>query len=149
MRSEVLTTPQRRRPNPEEDLGVESKIELRKVVANIQWNQDRAHVRCLDGSEYSAEFVVFTPSLGVLKARHEGLFTPRLPDWKVNAIEHMGWGTLEKFYLEFEVPFWPQNSADWVMFKILWTAEDEALAVSTGREWLEMKSLSSNLLLNI
>lgn len=127
----------RKRPNPSEYLDVESKIELNKVVSNLQWNQDRVLVTCTDGSRYSAEFVIFTPSLGVLKANHESLFTPRLPDWKVHAIEHMGWGTLEKFYLEFATPFWPENNPNWVMYKILWTFEDEEAVRGTPMEWFD------------
>lgn len=126
---------QKKRPNPEEDLDVMSKVELNKTVINIQWNQDRALVRCADGSDYSAEFVIVTPSLGVLKAHHERLFTPRLPDWKVKAIDNIAYGSLEKIFFEFSHQWWPTDP-DWVQYSILWSEEDIALVRGTDREWL-------------
>lgn len=89
---------------------------------------------CSDGSQYSAEFVIFTPSLGVLKANHGSLFTPGLPARKVLAIQSIAFGTLEKFFLEFTTPFW-SNTPNWAQYSILWTPEDIALVTGTDREW--------------
>lgn len=122
------------RPNPEKYLDVMSKVELNKTVNNIQWNQDRALIRCADGSQYSAEFVILTPSIGVLKAHHQTLFTPRLPAWKIVAIEHIAQGSLEKIFLEFPFQWWPTD-VDWAQYLILWSEEDIALVRGTDREW--------------
>lgn len=103
-------------------------------MTNIQWNQNRAMVRCADNSVYTAEYVIFTPSLGVLKAHHDSLFTPRLPDWKVKAIDNLAQGSLEKIFLEFAIPWWPTDP-DWVQYSILWSEEDIALVRGTEREW--------------
>lgn len=116
-------------------MDVDSRIELNKVVNNIQWDGERAVVRCTDGSVYSAEFVVVTTSLGVLKARHLDLFTPQLPPRKVLAIDNIAYGTLEKIYLEWEQPFWPANTTDWVQYSFLWTDADVAAVTGTEREW--------------
>lgn len=99
-------------PYPSEALDVESRIHLNKIVTNIQWDQEKPLVVCADGTEYLADYVVFKPSLGVLKARHESLFTPQLPARKINAIENIAFGTLEKMFLEFAEPFWPTNSSE-------------------------------------
>lgn len=125
---------QRRRPNPNEDLNIDSRVELNKLVTNIQWNGARALVSCSDGSQYSAEYVIFTASLGVLKARHHSLFTPALPARKITAIQNIAFGSLEKFFLEFDVPFWP-STADWAKYSILWSEADIALVRGTAREW--------------
>lgn len=90
---------------------------------------------CTDDTEYLTDFVIFTASLGVLKARHETLFTPQLPADKINAIEKIAFGTLEKVFLEFEEPFWPTNSTEWVQYSILWTQEDIIAVTGTDREW--------------
>ena len=108
---------------------------LNKTVTNIQWNQNKPMVTCIDGSSYTADHIVFTPSLGVLKARHQSLFTPQLPSDKIRAIENVAFGTLEKMFLEFSTPFWPQNSSDWVQYSILWTQEDILTVTDTEREW--------------
>jgi len=117
-------------------LDVESKVLLNKTVANIKWNStEKALVKCADGSEYQADHVIFTASLGVLKKNHEKLFTPQLPQKKVKAIESSGFGTLGKIFLEFDKPFWPADVADWVGYTFLWKAEDLQKVRGTDREW--------------
>lgn len=44
-------------------------------------------VTTVAGEEYTADHVIFTASLGVLKADHEKLFEPHLPEKNKNAIE--------------------------------------------------------------
>lgn len=115
-------------------MDIESKIELNKEVTNIRWADNIATVQCSDGSNYLAEYVIFSASLGVLKARHETLFSPLLPITKVLAIENSDYGSLEKIFLEFAQPFW-LNIPDFAQFSILWTQEDIAEVVDTDREW--------------
>lgn len=91
-------------------LDVENKILLNKEVSNIKWNDiDKTIVSCVDGSTYSADHVIFTGSLGVLKDRHATIFTPELPERKIKAIESLGFGAIGKIYLEFKEPFWPKE----------------------------------------
>ena len=47
-----------------------------------------------------------TFSLGVLKALHTSLFSPSLPSSKLAAINGLGFGTVDKIFLEFEPVFW-------------------------------------------
>lgn len=44
-------------------------------------------VKTFNGQVYKADHVIVTVPLGVLKDKHKYLFTPKLPDYKVNAIE--------------------------------------------------------------
>lgn len=98
-------------------------------------------VSCADGSSYSADHVIFTASLGVLKDRHRTLFTPNLPADKIKAIDNIGFGTLGKFFLEFEEPFWPADNAKWVGYSYLWKDEDVSTILGTDKEWLVLHLL--------
>lgn len=90
-------------------------------------------LRCADNTEYSADYVIFTASLGVLKSRHASLFTPTLPDEKIVAIENSEFGSLEKIILEFTEPL--NNTADFAQYSILWTQQDINELLGTPREW--------------
>lgn len=74
-------------------------------------------MRCSDGTSYDADHVIVTVSLGVLKENYKSLFIPQLPHMKVNAIEGLSFGAVDKIYLEFERPFWDEN---WAGFSMLW-----------------------------
>lgn len=54
-------------------------------------------VSTADGDEYSADHVIFTASLGVLKADHEKIFVPPLPEKKRNAIEVKAFNNFFRF----------------------------------------------------
>lgn len=120
-------------------MNVESKVQLKKEVTNIKWSPEsstaKATVTCSDATSYIADHVIFSGSLGVLKARHATLFTPKLPDTKVKAIESMGFGTLGKIFLEFDKPFWPTNVDDFVAYSFLWTDEALKTVKITDKAW--------------
>lgn len=119
-------------------MNVESKVQLNKEVNNIKWsrNSSKVHVNCSDGASFVADHVIFTASLGVLKARHATLFTPKLPDAKIKAIENLGFGTIGKIFLEFEKPFWPSDRTKFVSYSFLWTDENLKIIKSTDKAWL-------------
>jgi spermine oxidase len=116
-------------------VNVESKVQLGKEVKNINWSGETIAIACVDGSSYLADHVIFTASLGVLKDRHATLFTPKLPENKVKAIETIGFGALGKVFLEFEKPFWPVSDEESLGFSFLWTEEDIKAVKGTAREW--------------
>ncbi|KAJ6636280.1 Peroxisomal N(1)-acetyl-spermine/spermidine oxidase [Pseudolycoriella hygida] len=123
-------------PDPLKALPVDEKILFNKEVTNINWNVSEAIAKCADGSEYQADHVIVTVSLGFLKQNYKTLFTPQLPEKKVNAIENTGFGTLGKFFLEFEEPFWPTDIKNWTAYLMLWTKEDKYNITGSEREWL-------------
>lgn len=64
------------------------KIQFEKVVTNIDYNSAQTiTVTTRDNCIYSSKYVIFTPSLGVLKDKHLTMFTPTLPVKKKCAIE--------------------------------------------------------------
>lgn len=92
-------------------------------------------VTCEDGSTFSADHIIITVSLGVLKNKHKTLFTPPLPEIKIKAIESMGFGTLGKIFLEFKKPFWPTSVKHWTGYNFLWARNDIESLRGTDKEW--------------
>ena len=85
-------------------------IRLDKEVLTIDYtNQESVGVCTRDGACFTADHVIVTSSLGVLKAKHDTLFSPPLPTKKQLAIRSLGFGTATKYYLEFNAPWWPVN----------------------------------------
>lgn len=118
-------------------MNVESRIKFNKEVTNIKWQHSvdgKVEVVCADGSSFAANHVIFTASLGVLKNRHEALFSPKLPPKKVSAIENIGFGSIGKIFLEFQQPFWPSNH--FFGYSFLWQDDQIEEAKSSNREWL-------------
>lgn len=96
----------------QKNLTVENYIKFGKEVTKIDWSEDpdkNVIVQCADGSLFEAKHVIFTASLGVLKANHRTMFSPSLPHIKINAIQAIQFGTVNKIMLEFKAPFWPEN----------------------------------------
>lgn len=82
-----------------------------KPVQCIRWGTagsgvPRVVVRCCDGEEFPADYVIVTVSLGVLKNKADLLFCPGLPAGKMEAIRNLGFGNLNKIFIYQESPFW-------------------------------------------
>ncbi|XP_053664032.1 spermine oxidase-like [Anopheles marshallii] len=125
---------------------VEEYTKFNHVVKSIQWNarsrsrpenpDHRVSVTCTNGATFRANHLILTVSLGVLQDMHTLWFDPPLPDPKRNAIEGLYIGTIDKMFLEFEEPFWPQDSS-WHGFGLLWEANDLEQLRLDDRQWLE------------
>ncbi|XP_074041191.1 uncharacterized protein isoform X2 [Leptinotarsa decemlineata] len=142
----ILDVLMKKYPDPSKQLPIEGKILLRKEVAKIIWDdidndEGAATVLCADGSSFHADHVLVTVSVGVLKKFHRDWFVPQLPPFKVNSIEHIALGTVNKILLRFSTRWWPEDLKG---FSLLWT-EDDKLNIpdhftpkdEKGRSWLE------------
>ncbi|KAL8677863.1 MAG: hypothetical protein Q9186_005749 [Xanthomendoza sp. 1 TL-2023] len=85
-------------------------LRTRKVVRRITYDSDGRHggtarIHCDDGQALDADRIVLTTPLGILK---EGklTFDPPLPLWKVEPINRLGFGLLNKIVLVYDKPFW-------------------------------------------
>ena len=79
-----------------------NRIIFEKSVSKIDYTDtDNVQVLTKDGNIWSADVVIFTGSLGVLKQNGRNLFDPQLPDDKLQAIDTLGFGLIDKIYLEF------------------------------------------------
>ncbi|CAB3244121.1 unnamed protein product [Arctia plantaginis] len=124
-------------PDPTKEIPL--KILLNKEVENIRWGTNHrgldnplVQVTCKDGSLYAAKSVIVTLSVGVLKERYANLFNPPLPVEKVKSLQNLEMCILDKIYIEFEKPWWPESPAN---FTLLWRDEDKA-KFSAGDKWV-------------
>ena len=128
----------KRYPTPNENsINLDDKILFNKFVKNISWRQnvdDSIIVTCQDNSTYVADHVIVTVALGFLKENYQTFFTPSLPTLKKNAIQGLGFGIVNKLYIEFDKPFWPK---DWQGFSLLWNKEDLDEVRAMKESWME------------
>uniref|UniRef100_A0AAG5D024 Amine oxidase domain-containing protein n=1 Tax=Anopheles atroparvus TaxID=41427 RepID=A0AAG5D024_ANOAO len=75
-------------------------------IANVLKNSSaNVLVECENGTVYEADHVICTLPLGVLKEQSETLFAPALPQYKVESIDSLLFGTVDKIFLEYDRPF--------------------------------------------
>lgn len=79
-------------------------LSLNESVNAVEYRSNQVRVTS-DASTYDFDAVIVTVPLGVLKARSIA-FDPVLPDDTQNAIDRLGFGTLDKIYLQFDEVFW-------------------------------------------
>jgi len=86
----------------------EGNILLDHKVSRIVWgettasNDGRVVVECANGAKFCADVVLVTISLGYLKAHAGRMFDPLLPPTKMDAIDRVAMGTVDKVILEFD-----------------------------------------------
>ncbi|XP_064630026.1 spermine oxidase-like [Lineus longissimus] len=88
-------------------------------VRTIHWNPkgEDVCVECENGSKFYASHVIVTISLGVLKEKARTLFNPFLPELKVDAINKLAIGVVDKVILEFDSPIVEPNLRN---IQLLW-----------------------------
>jgi monoamine oxidase len=129
-----------------------SAVILSAPVTSISIADFNATVQIQNGTAYSAQYVVSTAPLGVLK---ENLinFLPPLPNVTLGAISRLGVGTVNPVHLLFNTPFW-ESSAEtltisqstaggWVDFVSMYTFSGEAVLVALpgadASAWIEQE----------
>ncbi|XP_022756438.1 probable polyamine oxidase 5 [Durio zibethinus] len=168
-------------------------IQLGRKVTRIEWqpeghqsvemangyNSRPVKIHFCDGSVMLADHVIVTVSLGVLKAgtcQDSGMFNPPLPSFKTEAISRLGYGVVNKLFLQLsptgnrkandvnkfpslQMVFHPSDS-DFRHKKIPWwmrrTASlspiynDSSVLLSwfAGKEALELETLSDEEIIN-
>lgn len=91
---------------------LKEKIRFNSKVVNINY-EDSEGVKILleSGEMLNFDSVIITSSLGFLKAHHGSLFTPQLSRDKQEAIGRMGFGNNLKVFLEYETPWWSEETS--------------------------------------
>ncbi|KAJ3638720.1 hypothetical protein MTP99_002063 [Tenebrio molitor] len=109
-------------PDPKKKLDIDNKIHLNKKVQRIIWDTDETvTVVTADNSTYTADYVIFTPSAGVLKKDKDTLFDPKLPSLKEDAIINIGYGSVIKFVINFSTKWWHDDDK---LFAFFWSHDD-------------------------
>ncbi|MGV6838727.1 MAG: FAD-dependent oxidoreductase [Planktomarina sp.] len=106
------------------DMRLNTQIQAITMMENI------AHVQDVEGLEHSADAVLVTVPLGVLK--NDGIvFEPPLPPQKQRAIDDIGFGLLDKLYLQFDHVFWDKEQT-WLI------TPDNDLPPGYFNQWLNL-----------
>ncbi|XP_048266490.1 peroxisomal N(1)-acetyl-spermine/spermidine oxidase [Bombus terrestris] len=98
-----------------------STILTKHVVNKIRWQRNKCmdnensnncsntnssiEIQCENGKTILAEHVICTLPLGVLKEKANDIFEPPLPNDKLEAIDRLLFGCVDKIFLEYERPF--------------------------------------------
>ncbi|XP_043475848.1 peroxisomal N(1)-acetyl-spermine/spermidine oxidase-like [Leptopilina heterotoma] len=127
----------KRFPKPEEELPVMKNTKLNAEVESIDYSDPngKVKVKTTNGDEYTADYVIVTSSVGVLKIKHKSMFKPILPDDKQKAIEGTGFGNVGKVYLSFDAPWWKEDMDYGI--NLIWKNKDlENLEKDNKKNWL-------------
>lgn len=87
------------------------KIEFNKRVTRVAYQNLGVEVN-VGADKYEADYVIVTVPLSVLQ-RNTIVFDPVLPDTKIQAINSLKMGVVNKFILQWSKPFW-NNSANFL-----------------------------------
>ena len=103
-------------------------------------------VLCDNDKMFTAESVICTVPLGVLKENGPTFFNPPLPSYKMDSINRLCFGVVDKIYLEYERPF---LSADLSEIVFLWDTIDkkEPLSERWFKKIYSFSKVSETLLL--
>lgn len=129
------------------DLISAGRIQMGTVIRSIDWSKNPIEVETSHGTKYTARQVVCTLPLGVLQhhtqddAASEGtavpaLFQPPLPSDKQEAIQSLGYGTLDKIMLVYQNAWWTEEPYISIFMKGLvrqpLTTNDEPMSSSSS-----------------
>ena len=80
-------------------------LKSNEVVLNINWPKTSSLVTITTSKGiYQAKQVLVTASLGYLKSNYNTLFNPDLPANKINSINKIGFGIVDKIFLIYDKP---------------------------------------------
>ncbi|CDW77393.1 amine oxidase [Stylonychia lemnae] len=92
-----------------DELSKELKVLRNKQVVEVDYLNELITVKTSDGEIFSADKVIVSVPLGILKSK-EIHFNPPLSLSKQESIERLGSGIMDKLFLEFDKVFWDQDS---------------------------------------
>lgn len=78
---------QKKYPDPKKELPIINNTIFNSEVSKIDWSGDSVNVALPNGTNITADHVIVTVPLGVLKENYTSMFHPPLPSSKVNVIK--------------------------------------------------------------
>lgn len=102
-------------------------LKLNTRVQTINWEHEKPLVAYTDVTtdavgSIEADYVIVTVPLGVLKRDSATMFVPALPPRKIEAIQSLSFGVVNKIFLTFDSVWWPDNFS----LYLLWLESDIA-----------------------
>ena len=122
-------------------------------------------VQCSNGESYQCQHLIVTIPLGCLKKNSDDLFKPMLPEYKQKCIQRMGFGVVDKIFLEYSskstltkhlyrdgsfidemMLLWNVDDRNWYtkIYSIYRVTDHCILLWVTGNEALQMEKLSED-----
>nr|XP_018907030.1 PREDICTED: peroxisomal N(1)-acetyl-spermine/spermidine oxidase isoform X1 [Bemisia tabaci] len=95
---------------------------------------NRIEVVCNNGVRFIAETVICSLPLGVLKNCARTLFSPPLPDYKLEAIDRLLFGTVNKIFLVYDRPF---LNTDVTEVLLLWNQTNDEFKEDLSSRWFK------------
>lgn len=87
-----------------------------------QCNKNNVEIECHNGKMFYADHVIVTLPLGVLKTQANEIFIPPLPEYKLESIEKLCFGVVDKIFLRYDRPFLNPEISEIIT---LWGPTDE------------------------
>lgn len=129
----------RRKNESNGDTEEEGSDDSDKTVTDVpisSQTSNRVKVLCENGEKYYADHVIVSVPLGVLKEQQKTLFEPELPQFKVEAIDRLNFGTVDKIYLEYDRPFLNPSITEVMLLWEASTSDEASSSTSKADEWL-------------
>lgn len=120
-------------------------VKVGKPVGLIQWFESSQHhkkiVGCMDGSAFSADHIICTLPLGVLKNFSKFMFKPTLPKEKLKSIKKLGFGNPLKVYFEYE-----ENIESWFSrnMRLVWSLQERTSDLKWTKQIIEISKIPTS-----
>lgn len=101
--------------------GTADELKVSEAAKVLKSSTANVVVECENGTVYEADHVICTLPLGVLKEQSETLFVPALPQYKIESIDSLLFGTVDKIFLEYDRPFLNATISE---IMLLWDGQD-------------------------
>lgn len=94
----------------------DERIKLNAKVSKIEWGNSGATVSTVDGRSWSANHVISTMSLGVMRHHHEEIFSPSLPSTQSENLmdNHQPMANLTHVLIQFPEVWWDDSIPAWI-----------------------------------
>ncbi|CAH0553813.1 unnamed protein product [Brassicogethes aeneus] len=118
------------------DYSYDSDDSDRTVIEEASSCEKASHVEvtCENGEIFHADQLICTIPLGVLKSKANAMFQPSLPAYKVDAIDRLLFGTVNKIILEYDRPFLRPNITEVLL---LWEPESAERRDDFSKTWFK------------
>ncbi|XP_075222911.1 spermine oxidase isoform X2 [Lycorma delicatula] len=103
--------------------GGDNSSKVYNLSALSSSSTSNVEVICENGVKFYADHVICTIPLGVLKEKASCLFSPPLPEYKIESIDKLLFGTVDKIFLAYDRPF---LNPDVTEVMLLWNTDSES-----------------------